>query len=301
MTGTVHILQLSDTHFLEDGVDPEGGAAYDTSEAFDAVLGHIGDHGHLDMVVVTGDVADHGGAAEYRKAAEAFSQFQVPVNVCPGNHDFDAVFAAGMARPGISTSRVIEVGSWAFLFVDSSAGTMLDQDNGLRIDPPGTDRLRTHGSLGARETAWVHQMCETTSAEHVFVWLHHPPQPPVPMCRDDAYAAEWHAILNAHTKIRGLGGGHTHIPDDYELMGRPVFVSPSFKNNFFLDPQTWLPPGYRTYEFAADGSIASEVQLVDDERWPRHPFGSLLGSLFNGEITFSELDEIIARRSAAND
>jgi hypothetical protein len=36
---------------------------------------------------------------------------------------------------------------------------------------------------------------------------------------------------------------------------------------------------------------------VDDERWPRQPFGSLLGSLFRGEITFSEMDEIIARRS----
>jgi hypothetical protein len=64
-----------------------------------------------------------------------------------------------------------------------------------------------------------------------------------------------------------------------------------------MERQTWLPPGYRTYEFGADGSVSSEVQLVVDERWPRHPFGSLLGSLFRGEITFSEMDEIIARRS----
>ena len=76
-----------------------------------------------------------------------------------------------------------------------------------------------------------------------------------------------------------------------------MFVSPSLKNNFSLDPQTWLPPGYRTYEFMADGSVTSEVQLVDDERWPRLPFGRLLGSLFRGEITFSEMDEIIARRN----
>jgi butyrate kinase len=37
--------------------------------------------------------------------------------------------------------------------------------------------------------------------------------------------------------------------------------------------------------------------LVDDERWPRLPFGSLLSSLFQGEITHSELSEIIAGRS----
>jgi hypothetical protein len=64
-----------------------------------------------------------------------------------------------------------------------------------------------------------------------------------------------------------------------------------------MEPQTWLSPGYRTYEFGADGSVNSEVQLVDDERGPRLPFGSLLASLFRGEITFSELNEIIARRS----
>jgi Icc protein len=299
MDRTVRITQLSDTHFLEEGVDPEGAGAYNTSEAFDAVLDHIGDHNDLDMVVVTGDVADHGGAAEYRKAAEAFSRFAVPVNVCPGNHDSDAVFSSGMARPGVSTSRVVEVGSWAFLFVDSSAGTMLDQDSGLRIDPPGQTRLHTHGSLGRREAAWVNQMCETTKADHVFVWIHHPPEPPVAMCRDDAYATEWHEILGGHPKIRGFGAGHTHIPAEYKIMDRPVFVSPSLKNNFSLDPQTWLPPGYRTYKFGDDGSIASDVHLVDDDRWPRHPFGRLLASLFAGEITFSEMDEIIARRSGA--
>ena len=60
MTGTVRILQLSDTHFLDDGIEAEGGGAYNTSEAFDAVFDHVGNHDHLDMVVVTGDVADHG-------------------------------------------------------------------------------------------------------------------------------------------------------------------------------------------------------------------------------------------------
>ena len=159
MTDTISILQLSDTHFLDDGAESEGGGAYNTSEAFDAVFDHIGDHEHLDMVVVTGDVADHGKAGEYRKAADAFSRFRVPVNVCPGNHDFDAAFIAGIARIGVSTSRVIEVGTWAFLFVDSSAGKMLQQENGLHIDPPGETRLHSNGALGAREAAWIDQMC----------------------------------------------------------------------------------------------------------------------------------------------
>ncbi len=297
MPDVIRIAQLSDTHFLEEGATPEGGYAYNTDDAFDAVLTHLGDHSHLDMVVVTGDVADNGRAAEYRKAADAFSRMQVPVNACPGNHDFDAAFTAGIGRPGVSTSRVVEIGSWAFLFIDTSAGLMTVNEHGLHIDPPGEERLHNNGVLGEREAAWVHHMSEATTAEHVFIWLHHPPGVPVPMCHDEAYIAEWANLLPRLPKLRGMGAGHTHIPTEYSIDALPVFVSPSLKNNFSLEPQTWLPPGYRTYEFAADGSVSSEVHLVDDERWPRRPFGRALKSLFMGELTFEQLAEITARKS----
>jgi hypothetical protein len=65
-----------------------------------------------------------------------------------------------------------------------------------------------------------------------------------------------------------------------------------------MSPQTWLPPGYRTYEFNPDGSWSSDVHLVDDDRWPRRPFGSLLASLFRGDIGHDELRQIIERRNA---
>lgn len=297
MPDVIRIAQLSDTHFLEDGAPHQGGHAYNTDEAFDAVLGHLGDHTHLDMIVVTGDVADHGEAEQYRKAAAAFSRLQVPVNACPGNHDFDAAFMAGVGRPGVSTSRVVEAGNWAFLFVDSCAGLMQVNEAGLHIDPPGEERLHNNGLLGDREAAWVRHMCEATTAEHVFVWLHHPPDVPVPMAYDADYAAEWARLLPALPSVRGMGAGHTHIPAEYQIGGLPVFVSPSLKNNFSLEPQTWLPPGYRTYEFMPDGSVSSEVHLVDDERWPRRPYGRALNSLFMGEITFEQLAEISARRA----
>jgi 3',5'-cyclic AMP phosphodiesterase CpdA len=250
------------------------------------------------MVVVTGDIADHGRAAQYRKAADAFARFQVPVNVCPGNHDFDLAFTAGLGRPGVGTSRVIEVGNWAFVFVDSSAGVMGSHPSGLPVDPPGDARLHSNGSLGPREAAWIRHVCEATSADHVFVWLHHPPAASVPMTSDACYDAEWRALLDDLPIIRGLGAGHTHIPADYEMLDRPVHVAPSLKNNFSLDPQTWLPPGYRTYEFSADGSVTGTLHLVDDDRWPRRPFGRALKSLFMGEISHAELAAIAARKQA---
>ncbi len=297
MVDPIRMAQLSDTHFLEEGAKPEGGYSYDTDAAFEAVLKHLGDHTHLDMVAVTGDIADHGRPEQYQKASTAFARLQAPVNACPGNHDFDVAFHAGVGSRGAGTSRVVEIENWAFLFVDSNAGVMKPDDAGIAVDPPGQERLHNNGALGPSESAWISQVCDQTPADHVFVWLHHPPDVPVPLSHSEEYASEWRALLSDRPIIRGLGAGHTHIPDEYELEGRPVFVAPSLKNNFSLDPQTWLPPGYRTYEFSADGSITSEVQLVEDERWPRKPFGRALKSLFMGEITFDELAAIAARRN----
>jgi len=299
MPSAFRIVQLSDTHFLQDGTPAEGGdGAYDTDAAFDAVFDHISENHDPQMVVVTGDIADNGIADEYRKAAEAFSRFDAPVNVCPGNHDHFGHYSARMGRPGVSTSRVIEIGSWAHVFVDSAAGTLLEQPSGTVADPPEQARLHSNGGLGRREAAWIRETYDAITAEHVFVWLHHPPAAPLGLTADAAYEAEWRALLQDLPNVRGFGGGHTHVPDDYEIDGRRVAVAPSLKNNFSMSPQTWLPPGYRTYEFNPDGSWSSDVHLVDDDRWPRRPFGSLLASLFRGDIGHDELRQIIERRNA---
>ena len=133
----------------------------------------------------------------------------------------------------------------------------------------------------------------------MFIWLHHPPGPDAPLSADAAYAAEWAALMPHLDSVRGLAGGHTHVPAAYEFAGRPVFVSPSLKNNFDLVSDTWLPPGYRTYEFHPDGRVTSEAHLIDDDRWPRHPMGRAVRSLLHGELTYAELEAIVARKAAA--
>jgi len=296
----IRIAQLSDTHFLEDGEEPEGGFAYNTAEAFDAVRDHIHARPRQDLVVVTGDIADHGRMAQYRRAAAAFSQLDAPINVCPGNHDQHATFTVGMGRPTIGTSRVIEVDNWCFLFVDSNAGVMVPDETGRMVDPTEyDDRLHRSGALGDRESSWVRDMHDATDADHVFLWLHHPPAA-TGLSRDDRYTDEWRALLPELAKVRGMGGGHTHVPAQYDFLGCPIFVSPAFKNNFDLDGGTTLPPGYRTFEFMADGSITGDVQLVDDARWPRQRLGRAVISLMQGELSWDDFNAIVARKNAAS-
>ena len=296
--GTLRVAQLSDTHFIEPGLEPEGGAAYDTAEAYEAVFDHLIGNGAFDLVVVTGDVADHGRPEQYEIAAAALARLPAPVYVVPGNHDFDATFRNGFPQQVIHSPRVTHHGPWAFVYADSNAGGMTPDDTGRLVDPEGEERLHRNGTLGAAESAWLSAATAGHDAQHVFVWLHHPPNADVPMANDAAYTAEWQGIVADRPKIRAFGAGHTHIPSTYSFEGRHVHVAPSLKNNFDLDANTWLPPGYRTYEFHDDGTVTSEVHLIDDERWPRTPFGRALRSLFMGELSFTELAEIVARRAA---
>jgi len=294
----IRVAQLSDTHFLENGEAAEGTFAYDTAEAFEAVAADLAEQEPFDLITVTGDVADHGRAGQYQRAATAFARLDSPVNVCPGNHDQDALFTASMARPTVAISRAMELGPWCFLFVDSNAGVLIETDDGRRVDPKEyEDRLHRNGALGDREANWVRDMCAATSAEHVFVWLHHPPDPPMGLTNDADYAAEWRALIADLPNVRGFAGGHTHVPDEYDFEGRPVFVSPAFKNNFDMENETTLPPGYRTYKFFADGTVSSEVHLMEDPRWPRHPLGRAVMALLRGELTFDEFSEIVARKA----
>ena len=298
------VVQLSDTHFLEEGGEAEGGFSYDTAAAFDAVLAHMNNAGAetgttIDMVAVTGDVADHGTVGEYQRAAGAFARMGVPVNACPGNHDQHAVFNA-VARPQVSTSRVVHVDNWCHLFVDSNNGVLRTADDGNLVDPDSyEDRLHINGILGAREAAWIREQVAATAADHVFIWLHHPPAPQAPLCDDADYAAEWRTVLDGLSSVRGIAGGHTHVPGHYEFEGVPVVMAPAFKNNFDLVERTLLPPGYVVHDFADDGSVVSTVQLVDSPEWPRHPYGRAVHSLMMGELSWDTFNEIVARKTAS--
>ena len=75
--------QLSDTHL--DG----GRSRADRVRAVMASL--AGGRAPLDVVLVTGDVADHGLPGEYEQARSLLTG-PWPVLICPGNHDDRATF-----------------------------------------------------------------------------------------------------------------------------------------------------------------------------------------------------------------
>lgn len=283
------VTQFSDTHFSTSGIRSHGGFGYDTDDAWDTVFAHAFDgSAHPDLVVVTGDIADHGQPDEYVKAAAQLSRIPVPANVCPGNHDFHVPFEAGLPRPGLTMSRTLRMENWLFLFADSNfAGKEVGADGRLK---DRDDRIQFNGQLGPDEVAWLSDTIAATDAEHAFIWVHHPPMA-LGSFNAPIYDAEVTRLFSAHTKLKGAGAGHTHTDAQVDVAGRPVYTCPAFTINLDFVGKTLLPPGYRTYRFGEDGTVESTCHLLDDERWPRRRIARPAVQWLQGEISYEDMQQ----------
>ena len=126
------IAHVSDTHFGNDVKDPADRAA--------AVIEHLVSMSpRPDVLVVTGDLADHGLPEEYAAARAWLDLWPGPLAVCPGNHDVRQAFVEGL---GVSSRSVVEVGDLRFVMLDS----LIDAVDGVRVD---------EGRIGDHQQAWL--------------------------------------------------------------------------------------------------------------------------------------------------
>ena len=199
------IAHLTDTHF---GNRP--GVAERNRRVVEAVVRLA-----PDVVIVTGDVADHGTAEEYAEAREVLGALPGPVLWCPGNHDVREAFARAVfgAPSHEPLDYVLDVGGFRFLMLDS----LVPARDGRRID---------HGELGAATLAWLDAELGD-SAQPSFVCLHHPP---VPMGIDwiDAIRLRdgdrLEAVVARHPHVLGTLVGHFHTACASTFAGRPLLI-----------------------------------------------------------------------------
>lgn len=272
----IRVVQLSDTHFADDGHRSHRGFGYDTDAAFAAVseraFGPSSDD--PDYVVVTGDIVDNGLAREYDKARSHLQTIPHPLLLTPGNHDFHEPFEQGVRALSSDADRSVEQDNWLFLLADSNHNGKEPDGRGGWVDL--ADRVeRAGGMLGRDERAWLEEQIAESAAEHVWIWLHHPPGMHIKGFSVSAYDIEVAEFLEANQRVRGLGAGHVHTDAIRSFAGRSVHVCPALTINLDYDEFTLLPPGFRRYRFHEDGRVESECEFVDDGRWPRHRIPSL--------------------------
>ncbi len=236
------VAHVSDTHFGNDVQDPAGRAA--------AVMDHLlAMSPRPDVLVVTGDIADHGLPDEYAEARAWLDRWPGPVAVCPGNHDVRSAYVEGL---GVESRAVLEHGGLRFVLLDS----LIDAVAGERVD---------EGRLGDDQLAWLDRQLGA-SDDPVFVGLHHPPttiglelMDPIRLMDGDALAA----VLDHHPHVVATLVGHAHTMSATTFAGRPLLIGGGVVSTVTADLEQ-----VDTVWYAAPPSFA--LHLVDDsERPPR--------------------------------
>jgi 3',5'-cyclic AMP phosphodiesterase CpdA len=207
-----------------------------------------------DILLVTGDIADHGSPAEYATARDLLAAWPGPLLVGTGNHDVREPFAEvllGGPRNG-PLDQELQVGAYRFLMLDS----LVPAVEGERID---------HGLLAPETTAWLDERL-TTSRTPTFVCLHHPPTSVGIAGVDEIQlrnGPELSAVLERHPHVVAVLVGHNHTMCVTTFAGRPALVGGGVVSSVTLDQEPleglWLdaPPTLAVHLVGDDGRLTT--------------------------------------------
>lgn len=221
-----------------------------------------------DVLVVTGDIADHGTEDEYAAAREMLGRWPGPILVGTGNHDVREHFARvllgengpGPDEPGRDDApldQALEVAGVRLLMLDS----LVPAVDGVRID---------HGLLAPSTLAWLDDQLRSSDLP-TFVCLHHPA---VSVGITDAdqvllrNADELEPILAAHPHVVATLVGHHHTMCATSFAGRPLLVGGAAASTVTLDEEPldhlWLhaPLSAAFHLLADDGRLTTHWRAL---------------------------------------
>ena len=155
------VIQLSDPHIVAPGELLYG--RVDTAEFLARSVAEINRLDPLpDVVVMTGDLVDHGNPAEYEHLRRLLAPLAMPIFVIPGNHDAREPLRAAFAGDGYLPAD----GFLQFAIEDYpvrlvALDTLIPGEGG--------------GLLCSTRLAWLDHVLASAPARPVLLMMHHPP------------------------------------------------------------------------------------------------------------------------------
>jgi 3',5'-cyclic-AMP phosphodiesterase len=275
------VAQITDTHILAAGklyhsphraipADAAPGWSYiDTAACLQRAIAELNAlMPRPDVIVVTGDLTDHGGIEEYANLRTILAAARMPVFVIPGNHDSrDALrdaFAADSYLP-----------AEGFLHYAVEGGTM--RIVALDTNVPG----HHHGELCAERLAWLDRTLAAAPDQPTLVMMHHPPFP-TGIEHMDRHAlrnpAEFAEIVRRHPQIERILCGHLHRTIDHRFAGTIAGTCPSAAHQLVLDITpgapaefTFEPPGYQLHLWRDGVGLVTHTAIFGNWSGP-YPF-----------------------------
>ncbi|WP_370617921.1 metallophosphoesterase family protein [Mumia sp. Pv 4-285] len=286
MAPTHRILHLSDTHVSRTGPDEDGVDAVASLEQILDDVRHVPD---LDVVLVTGDIADDGsyeGCVAVRDLVGAFAEERgIPHVYTTGNHDDREAFgrALGSGHLGPDGRDVGRLAGGT-----SGKRAAVSEVRGLRVVTldslvPGS----VHGELDGGQLAWLRGRLATPAPSGTVVALHHPPLHVdwSPFMRDHGlHDRDQLAAAVAGADVHAVLCGHFHLQLSGMANGVPVWSTPGVvtRNDRTCPPELIrgvlgasatvvdlggpFSPTFHTLH-ARDPRAGEQVYLVDPTSW----------------------------------
>ncbi|KPI00935.1 Calcineurin-like phosphoesterase superfamily domain containing protein [Actinobacteria bacterium OK074] len=258
----MRILHLSDTHL--DRRDAPEGPGSDAARSLRLLLAELRYVRDLDVIVVSGDIADDGSVEGYTAVRGLVGEFAaergLPVVYSTGNHDERQSFAKVLGSGHVG----VDGGDLAAFVIPSGEGerAAVSVVGGYRVVTldslvPG----KGYGHLSAAQLGWLRELLAVPGAEHGTVLVfHHPPfslDSELQRALGLRNPGELAEVIRG-TDVRAVLCGHFHLQLSGFLGGAPVWVTPGVVSRVDL---TAVPGTER----ALLGPSASLVQLGGEQ------------------------------------
>lgn len=249
----VKIVQISDTHLYSDPQKDLLGVNTDVS--FHKVLSLVkkNELNNLNMILLTGDIAQDFSDNAYIRVAEALSTLQLPIYTIPGNHDDIAIMKRIYPHKTVSYQNQVLLKHWNLIFLNSHLS--------------GTPA----GYLEKNELDMMESSLEKNKNKHTMIVLHHQPISVGSKWLDNLglrNADEFWKIVDCYPQIKLILYGHIHQQHETTRKGIPCLGTPSTCIQFMGKVDDFkledIPPGYRWLELYADGKFNSGIKRVPE-------------------------------------
>lgn len=240
-----HLLQITDCHL---GSQPdETLLGLNTDESLRDVLDVLRAQENPDLLLVTGDISNDGGARSYERYIDFIKEYfpNTPLAWLPGNHDEPVNMAKVDEVP---IELCLRVPGWNLIFLDSK----IPYEEG--------------GELQSEELQRLDDELSQAPDVPTLVFLHHQVVP-VGSAWVDQYTVknshELFAVLDKYDNVKAVSWGHVHQEFAKTRRGVDLLATPSTCVQFTPNHDEFqvdrAMPGYRQYKLYPDGRYTTCV------------------------------------------
>jgi 3',5'-cyclic AMP phosphodiesterase CpdA len=242
----VIVAQITDLHVMAPGKLAYG--RVDTAPMLDAAIGHLNQLApQPDLVLITGDLADHGDPAAYRHLRELLAPLKAPYCVIPGNHDRHEAFRHAFA----DHAYLPQQGPFIQYVIDDHPLRIVAVDSCI----PGM----TRGRLDGERLDWLDRTLAAQPTKPTLVIMHHAPLR-TGLKHYDEVALEdpepLEAVIRRHQQVERILCGHVHRAIQQRFGGTILSTCPSTAHQVALDLRrgveegfTLEPPGFQIHRW----------------------------------------------------